>query len=72
MTDRYEVAELADRQQARQRRGEAWDLEFEIEFGGLTDEQPACPPARDRAAWAPRGRVHRADEREGCPQRGTP
>lgn len=39
MTNRDEVTELADRLQARQQRGESWDLEFEVEFGGLTDEQ---------------------------------
>jgi hypothetical protein len=39
MTDRDEVTELADRVQAKQRRGEAWDLEFETEFGALTDEE---------------------------------
>ena len=39
MHDRDEVTELADRLQARQRRGEAWEFEFEIEFGALTDEQ---------------------------------
>jgi hypothetical protein len=39
MTDRDEVTELADRVQARQRRGEGWDLEFETEFGALTDDE---------------------------------
>jgi hypothetical protein len=34
-----ETTELADRLQAKQRRGEAWDLEFKIEFGALTDEE---------------------------------
>ena len=37
--DRDEVTELADRLQAKQRRGEAWDLEFEVGFGALTDEE---------------------------------
>ena len=33
------ITELADRLLARQRRGERWDLEFEIEYGALTDEE---------------------------------
>jgi hypothetical protein len=36
MTDRDEVAELADRLQAKQRRGEEVDFEFEIDFASLT------------------------------------
>jgi galactokinase/mevalonate kinase-like predicted kinase len=39
MTDRDEVAELADRLLAKQRRGEELGVEFEIEFGALTDEE---------------------------------
>jgi hypothetical protein len=41
MTDRDEVAELADRSLAKQRRGEELGIEFEIEFGSLTDEERA-------------------------------
>lgn len=33
------ITELADRLLARQRRGEEWGLEFEIEYGALTDEE---------------------------------
>jgi hypothetical protein len=37
-----EIADLADRLRAKQRRGEDPDFEFEIEFGALTaDEQDA-------------------------------
>jgi hypothetical protein len=39
MTDRDEVTELADRVQARQRRGEDAGLEFEIEWHALTPEE---------------------------------
>jgi hypothetical protein len=39
MTDRDEVAELADRLLAKQRRGEELGIEFEIEFGALTDDE---------------------------------
>lgn len=34
-----EITELADRLRVKQRRGEGWELEFEVEYGGLTDEQ---------------------------------
>ncbi len=37
--DRDEVTELADRLLAKQRRGEELGVEFEIEFGALTDEE---------------------------------
>jgi len=36
MTDRDEVAELADRMRAKMRRGEDAGLEFEIEWHALT------------------------------------
>jgi hypothetical protein len=51
-TDRDEVTELANRVQARQRRGETWDLEFEIEWHSLTDEERK----RVRGADGPAGR----------------
>ncbi len=39
--DRDEVAELADRVQAKMRRGEDPGLEFEIEWHALTDDERA-------------------------------
>ena len=36
-----EITELADRLQAKQRRGEAWEFEFEIEFASFTDDERA-------------------------------
>jgi hypothetical protein len=39
MNDRDEVAELADRLLAKQRRGEELGVEFEVEFGALTDDE---------------------------------
>jgi hypothetical protein len=37
--NRDAVAELADRILAKQRRGEEWEFEFEIEFASLTYEE---------------------------------
>ena len=39
MTDRDEVAELADRIEERRRRGEDYEAEFEVEWGSLTEEE---------------------------------
>jgi hypothetical protein len=39
MTDRDEIADLADRLRAKQRRGEDVEFEFEIEWGALTDDE---------------------------------
>ena len=39
MTNRDGVAELADRIEARRRRGEDYEAEFEVDFGSLTDEE---------------------------------
>ena len=39
MTNRDEVVELADRIEERRRRGEDYELEFELEWGALTDEE---------------------------------
>ena len=36
MTDRDEIADLADRLLAKRRRGKELDFEFELEFGALT------------------------------------
>jgi hypothetical protein len=39
MTDHDEIADLFDRIEARQRRGEDWEFEFELEFAALTGEE---------------------------------
>ncbi len=39
MTNRDEVAELADRIRERQRRGEDYEAEFGLDFASLTEEE---------------------------------
>ena len=39
MTNRDELAELADRIEERRRRGEDYEAEFEVDFGSLMDEE---------------------------------
>ena len=39
MTNRDEVAELADRIEERRRQGEDYEAGFEVDFGSLTDDE---------------------------------
>ena len=41
MTNRDEIAELADRIEERRQRGEDYEAEFVVDFGSLTDEEQA-------------------------------
>ena len=56
MTNRDEVVELADRIGERQRRGEDWEAEFEVDFGSLTEEEQD-----DYVALMQQRCAHRAD-----------
>jgi hypothetical protein len=45
-----EITKLADRLRAKQRRGEELGLEFEVEYGALTDEERDGAHGADGAA----------------------